>query len=132
MSRYWNRTRSSRSIPRKLLREGRPFLIPLYYLLLTSELASEGIRNSGSYRFADHIYAGRPAGKLLIGSMLDAVLLRLPSARAFRARYVYAKDEVRCCIAGARAAGGQFAVLAVPSGYARELMELAPELADKD
>ena len=51
-----NRTRTSESIPRKLLREGKLHLLPIYALMRTSDLAREGIENSGSYRFADHVY----------------------------------------------------------------------------
>jgi len=51
-----NRTRQSASIPRRLVTEGKYHLLPVYALLTTSDLAREGIRNSGSFRFADHIY----------------------------------------------------------------------------
>ena len=53
MSALHNRTRTSASIPRKLLREGKLHLLPVYALMRTSDLAREGIENSGSYRFAD-------------------------------------------------------------------------------
>ena len=128
MSHFHNRTRSAASIPRKLLSEGNPHLIPLYYLLRTSELAREGMDNSGSYRFADHIYGARPAGRYLIGTVLDAVLLRLRSARALRARYERAMEELRPLVHDAHNAGRPMNVLAVPCGLARELVELSAEL----
>ena len=56
MSALHNRTCTSASIPRKLLREGKLHLLPVYALMRTSDLAREGIENSGSYRFADHVY----------------------------------------------------------------------------
>lgn len=130
MSKFYNRTRTSRSIPRKLLREGKPYLLPLYYLLLTSELASEGIRNSGSYRFADHIYAGKPKGKFLIGLVLDAIFLRMKSARSFRARYIYAKREIHKFVQEAGHGEEGLDILAVPCGLAREMFEVAQELRD--
>jgi hypothetical protein len=128
MSAFHNRTRRSPSIPRKLLREGKFYLVPLYYLLLTSDLASEGIRNSGSYRFADHIYAGKPGGKYLVGYLLDALFLRMKPARSFRARYLFAKDEILRFIRSKQADGPEIEILAVPCGLAREMFEAAQEL----
>ncbi len=132
MSAFHNRTRRSASIPRTLLRERKPYLIPLYYLQLTSELAREGIRNSGSYRFADHFYANRPRGRFLIGRLLDRLLLGLPSARAFRSRYLHAKQEIHRLVRDTAATGAHLDILAVPSGYARELVEVAAELRTDD
>ncbi|MDP9352679.1 MAG: class I SAM-dependent methyltransferase, partial [Chloroflexota bacterium] len=132
MSTFYNRTRRSTSIPRKLVRERKAYLIPIYFMLLTSGLASEGIRNSGSYRFADHIYAGRPQGRFFIGVLLDRLLLSLPSARAFRSRYLYAKEEIRRLVQDTSATSPELAILAVPSGCARELFEVAEELRASD
>jgi ubiquinone/menaquinone biosynthesis C-methylase UbiE len=128
MSKFHNRTRSAPSIPAKLWRTGKPYLIPVYYLMLTSELAREGINNSGSYRFADHIYAGIPKGRMGIGWLLDAVLLRLKSATSLRARYLFAKEEILRAINEKHAT--QVDVLAVPCGLARELFEIAEDLSD--
>lgn len=123
MSARPNYTRESPSIPRRLLREGKLHLLPLYALLRTSDLAREGIENSGSFRFADHIYLGRARGKYGIGQLLDAVLLRLRAARSLRNRYRHSRDTI---VAGARRTGGsQFRVLSVPCGIARELSEAA-------
>lgn len=128
MTRFHNRTRRASSIPRKLLLAGKLHLIPLYFLLRTSDLAREGMENSGSYRFADHIYAMKPSGRLFIGRIIDAVLLKLTSARALRARYVYAMQELRSLLLAAHRENRQLDVLAVPCGLARELFELAEEL----
>src|ERR1700761_5956453 len=89
-----NRTRSSCSIPDKLKLEGRWLEIPLYYLLRQSDLAREGLENSGSYRFADHIYRNQPSGIGIVGSILDRVLTSLPAVRSFRNRYLAARDEL--------------------------------------
>ena len=128
MSRFYNRTRRSASIPARLLREGKWYLLPVYSLLLTSDLAREGIRNSGSSGFADHIYAARPSGRYGIGRLVDACLLALPSARAFRARYRFAKDEIHRLIAGCASRPDGLDILAVPCGLAREVFEAAAEL----
>src|SRR3989344_7382058 len=94
MSTFHNRTRAAPSIPKKLWSEGRWYLLPVYYLLITSHLAYEGIQHSGSYRFADHIYEGRPKGRLGIGKVLDRFFLGLPSARAFRYRYEKVHEDL--------------------------------------
>ena len=130
MTRLHNRTRSSESIPRKLLREGKLHLLPIYALMRTSDLAREGIEHSGSYKFADHVYRNEPSGRLGIGRALDAVLLRMRGARSMRNRFHHAQREI---IAAARtlatrgesdplAATAPFRVLAIPCGIARDLV----------
>jgi len=128
MSPFHNRTRRSASIPARLVREGKLHLVPLYYLLMSSDLAREGIVHSGSYRFADHVYAGRPSGRFGVGVLVDALLLRLKSARSMRTRYVHAKAEIHDVVRGKDGAG-PIEILAVPCGLARELFEAADELA---
>jgi SAM-dependent methyltransferase len=126
VSTFHNRTRRTASIPRRLVREGRLHLLPVYYLGLTTELGKEAIENSGSYDFADHIYANRPAGRFLIGYLLDALFLNLKSARALRSRYVYARREIQRLIAERV---DPVEVLAVPCGLAREMFDVAAWLA---
>ncbi|HSA55528.1 MAG TPA: class I SAM-dependent methyltransferase family protein [Gemmatimonadaceae bacterium] len=117
-----NRTRTSASIPRRLLREGKLHLLPVYALMRTSDLAREGIDNSGSFRFADHVYRREPSGRYGIGVLLDAVLLRMRSARSMRNRFLHAQREI-IAAAERRAADltTPFHVLSVPCGVAREL-----------
>jgi hypothetical protein len=126
VSTFYNRTRRTPSIPRRLLREGKLHLLPVYYLGLTTELGKEAIENSGSYDFADHIYANRPAGRFLIGYLLDALFLNLKSARALRSRYLYARAEIQRLITERH---DPVDVLAVPCGLARELFDVSAWLA---
>jgi 2-polyprenyl-3-methyl-5-hydroxy-6-metoxy-1,4-benzoquinol methylase len=126
MTELHNRTRTSVSIPRKLLREGKVHLLPVYALMRTSDLAREGIENSGSYRFADHVYRNEPSGRFLIGRALDAVLLRMRGARSMRNRFLHTQDEI---VAAARAFASRnanstvpFRVLSIPCGIARDLV----------
>ncbi|HKY61364.1 MAG TPA: class I SAM-dependent methyltransferase family protein [Gemmatimonadota bacterium] len=126
-----NRTRTSRSIPRRLVREGKLHLVPLYVLMRTSELAREGIENSGSYRFADHVYRGRPEGSLGVGRLLDGALLRLRAARSMRSRYLHSRAGILAA-AGRQPPGAPFRVLSVPCGIARELIEAAEILRAED
>src|SRR5260370_24591458 len=81
VSTFYNRTRRTPSIPRRLVREGKLHLLPVYYLGLTTELGKEAIENSGSYDFADHIYGNRPAVRVPICYPPHPLLLNLKSSR---------------------------------------------------
>jgi SAM-dependent methyltransferase len=126
---FYNRTRVSPSIPRRLWREGKWGLLPLYAVLRTSDLAREGMENSGSWRLADHIYRGRPSGRFLLGTAVDALLLSLPSSRSFRLRYLFVRREVERRV---RELGAdhdrRLTVLSVPCGIPRDLAEAAASL----
>ena len=122
-----NRTRTSQSIPRKLLREGKLHLLPVYALMRTSDLAREGIENSGSYRFADHVYRNEPSGRFGIGRALDAVLLRMRGARSMRTGCI-TRSRRSWLPRGAprmREDSAPFRVLSVPCGIARDLVGAA-------
>jgi SAM-dependent methyltransferase len=123
-----NRTRRSASIPRRLIRDGQLHLLPLYYVLRLSYLAREGIDNSGSYRFADHIYVGRPIGSTPLGRWIDARLLDMPAARAFRYRCQKASETVRQSLSALPYDGSRLRVLAVPCGIPRDILEVAGAL----
>ena len=134
-----NRTRTAASIPRKLLRQGKLHLLPIYALMRTSDLAREGIENSGSYRFADHVYRNQPSGRFGIGRALDAVLLRMRAARSMRNRFHHTQREI---LAAARALESRsaadpvavtapFRVLSIPSGIARDLV-LAAQAVERE
>jgi SAM-dependent methyltransferase len=116
---FFNRTRRSASIPRKLLAQGRLLEIPLYAVLRQSDLAREGIERSGSWRFAAHIYRGEPSGRGAFGRWLDARLLSMPSARSFRNRYLAAADEFARFLL--ERADRPLDVLSVPCGLPLEL-----------
>src|SRR6185503_2366369 len=118
------------SIPRKLLRQGKVHLLPIYALMRTSDLAREGIENSGSYQFADHVYRNEPSGRFGIGRALDAVLLRMRGARSMRNRFHHTQREI---VAAARAIDARsatdpvaltapFRVLSIPCGIARDVV----------
>jgi SAM-dependent methyltransferase len=124
-----NQTRYSPSIPRRLLRE-KPGLLPLYYLARLSDLAKEGMDHSGSYRFADHIYAGRASGQLVIGTLVDKVLLSLPACRSFRNRYPHSRDRIVEYVR--TAPRDQFRILSAPCGLPRDLIEAAGRLRRED
>jgi SAM-dependent methyltransferase len=119
---FYNRTRRSSSIGGKLLRSGRLLELPVYWLLRTSDLAREGFENSGSYRFADHIYDNRPSGTYAIGRWLDSCLLRMPAVQAFRARYFNARDELYRFLQERAGSGNGVDVASVPCGIPRELV----------
>ena len=100
-------------------------------LLSLSDLAQEGIANRGSFRFADHLYRNEPSGRRVVGHYLDALFLQLPAARAFRRRYLCARDALR---AGVTSAGGTgpIRILTVPCGIPRDVVEMAMTLERVD
>ena len=124
-----NLTRRSHSIPRKLLREGNIHLLPLYYLMYMSDLGREGIERSGSYRFADHIYRNVPSGQNAIGRWIDSLMLKSPATRAFRERYVRARDSIRSTVESCGNDVAKIRILALPCGLPRDLNEVAEGLA---
>jgi SAM-dependent methyltransferase len=133
VTRLHNRTRTSESIPRKLLREGKLHLLPVYALMRTSDLAREGIENSGSFRFADHVYRNEASGRFGIGRALDAVLLRMRGARSMRNRFRHAQDEIVAAAHAFSEQGGgadttPFRVLCIPCGIARDLVLAAERI----
>jgi len=132
LSRFHNRTRTSRSIAAKLVREGRFYLLPVYALMRSSYLASEAIASSGSYEFADHIYGNRARGSLVVGKAVDRLFLSLPSARAFRLRFLCARHELEQALAHRGPASQPMEVLSVPCGLARELFDAGRSLTRPD
>lgn len=124
-----NRTRRARSLTRKLLREGRLHWLPVYYLATLSDMAREGILNSGSYRFADHIYRMQPSGRTALGRWIDARFLHLPATRAFHLRYKQAQTAVRAALESFPATQKPLRWLAIPCGLPRDHTELAATLA---
>jgi SAM-dependent methyltransferase len=127
-----NRTRRARSISRKLLREGQLHFLPVYYLAMLSDMAREGVMNSGSYRFADHIYRLEPSGRGALGRWIDGVFLRLPATRAFHLRYKRAQTAIRTALESFPVSENPLRVLAIPCGLPRDLTELAATLAQEN
>lgn len=126
-----NQTRRSASIPRRLVAEGKYHLLPVYALLTTSDLAREGIRNSGSFRFADHIYRNQASGRYGVGRILDRVLLALPGARSMRSRFLHSRREILRGVTGA-SGNDQITVVSAPCGIARDMVDVAQVLRFAD
>jgi SAM-dependent methyltransferase len=119
-----NRTRRTADLIAKFKREGRWHLIPLYHFLRLSDFGREGIENSGSYRFADHMYRAEPSGRGWLGRTLDRVLLNLRATRAMRSRCARATEEMKLAF-GARALPHPFRILTVPCGIPRDVCDFA-------
>lgn len=117
-----NFTRRSSSIPRRMISEGKWYLLPAYALARTSDLAREGMDNSGSFRFADHIYRGKPGGRYVVGWLLDALFLALPAARSMRERYLHSRFHVAAELRRGTVTGEGVRILSVPCGIARDLV----------
>jgi SAM-dependent methyltransferase len=119
---FYNRTRRSSSITGKLLRSGRVLELPVYWLLRTSDLAREGFENSGSYRFADHIYRDQPSGSHGIGRWLDKRILSMRATESFRSRFFMARDELFHFLRERSADLAHVDILSVPCGIPREFV----------
>ena len=122
MAEFYNRTRRSSSITGKLLRSGRVLELPVYWLLRTSDLAREGFENSGSYRFADHIYRDQPSGSHGIGRWLDKRILSMRATESFRSRFFMARDELLHFLRERSADRAHVDILSVPCGIPREFV----------
>jgi SAM-dependent methyltransferase len=122
MAEFHNRTRRSSSIAGKLLRSGRVLELPVYWLLRTSDLAREGFENSGSYRFADHIYRDQPSGSHGIGRWLDKRILSMRATESFRSRFFMARDELFHFLRERSADRAHVDILSVPCGIPREFV----------
>jgi SAM-dependent methyltransferase len=119
-SQLHNRTRQTQDLPAKFRRENRWDLLLFYRLLQSSFLASEGIKNSGSFRFADHLYRNVPGGDGVTGRLLDRLLLNLPAAGTMRRRYLRSKMEMLSAFEKAASPIGDFYLLTVPCGIPRD------------
>jgi SAM-dependent methyltransferase len=118
-----NRTRKTADLVAKFKREGRWHLIPLYHFLQLSDFAREGIENSGSYRFADHLYRAVPSGRGWLGRTLDRVLLNVRATRAMRSRFARATEEMKLAFSS-HARSYPFRILTVPCGIPRDVRDL--------
>ena len=98
---------------------------------MLSDLAREGITNSGSYTFADHLYRSEAVGRLVVGRWLDAALMRMPAGRAFRRRYIRARDAMHAAVC-AWPAAAPVRVLTVPCGIPRDVVEMAATIERDD
>jgi hypothetical protein len=124
---FYNRTRRTEDIRDRLVQRGEWLAVWLHDLLQQSYLGREGITNSGSYLFADHIYDNHARGEGWFGRVLDYGLLNLPMARAMRRRCAWATAEI--LTAYNQCSTNSFHLLTVPCGIPREVLnfvELAP------
>ena len=126
-----NFTRRSKSFVRKFIRERRFHLVPVYWLLRLSDFAREGMENSGSYRFADHMYRNQPSGRGWLGRWIDSILLKLPSTRSMRQRCFQSRDSARRAFDAHCAAKNSqpFRILTVPCGLPRDVRDFATGVA---
>lgn len=122
-----NLTRRTPDLAGKLRREGRYGFLSLYHLLRLSDFGREGIERSGSFRFADHLYANRASGRGVMGWIIDRVLLSLPAARAMRQRCTESTATMRQAYSKYLASGhgGPFRLLTVPCGLPRDVRDFA-------
>jgi hypothetical protein len=117
---FYNRTRQTDNIRDRLVQRREWVTVWLHDLLQQSYLGREGIANSGSYLFADHIYENHARGEGWFGHVLDYGLLHLPMARAMRRRCGWAAAEILSAYNQSWA--NSFHLLTVPCGIPREVL----------
>lgn len=122
-----NFTRHTPDLAGKLRSERRYGFLALYHVMRLSDFGREGIERSGSYRFADHLYANRASGRGWLGRTIDRILLNLPAARAMRQRCGESTAAMQCAFATHRAAG-PFRILTVPCGLPRDVHDFVDRL----
>jgi SAM-dependent methyltransferase len=119
----YNRTRRTEHLPAKFRSTHRWDLLLLHGLLRRSFLAREGIENSGSFRFADHLYRNLPRGEGVTGWLIDRILLSLPAARTMRRRYLRSKTEMLAAFRNDWLGSAAFRVLSIPCGIPRDVAD---------
>jgi len=127
VSKLYNRTSETFDFRYRFRMLFRFDLLLLYRLLQTSDLAREGMLNSGSFRFADHIYRNQASGRTFFGRWLDRLLLDFPSTRAMRSRFIKAKNAI-FDFALASYGSERIEVLTVPCGIPRDYAEAIKNL----
>lgn len=122
-----NFTRRTADLAGKLWNDKHYGMLALYYLLRLSDLGREGIERSGSYRFADHIYANQARGRGLIGRALDRLLLSLPATCALRQRCAESTDAMHRAWSAHKTSrpAEPFRILTVPCGLPRDVGDFA-------
>jgi len=126
-ARLYNRTRRTHDLLAKFRRERQWHFIPLFHLFRLSDFAREGIENSGSYRFADHMYRNVPSGRGWLGRRIDRLLLDLTASRSMRSRCAQATSEMRRAL---KVNGDRpFRILTVPCGLPRDVRDLTRSVA---
>jgi hypothetical protein len=125
---FYNRTRQSENIRDRLVQRGEWLAVWLHDLLQKSYLGREGIANSGSYLFADHIYDNHARGDGWFGHVLDYGLLNLPMARSMRERCGWAAAKILATYN--QGSANSFRLLTVPCGIPREVLRFV-ELAQQ-
>ena len=83
--------------------------------------------NSGSYRFADHIYRHQPSGRGPFGRWIDALFLAMPATQAFHRRYKRCQGELQQ-VAAKIPPPSPIRVLAIPCGIPRDIAEFCQGL----
>lgn len=125
-----NFTRRTADLSGKFRRKREFGFLALYHLLRLSDLGKEGIERSGSYRFADHIYADRASGRGVVGRVLDRLLLNLPATRALRQRCAESTAAMHRALFAHEATRlvAPFRILTVPCGLPRDVANFADSI----
>jgi len=124
------KTRRIRSMPWHLLKKGKIYLLPVYYVALLSRVGRELISDQGSAEYQDLVYRNRAEGRFIIGRIFDRYLLDFPPARGGRNRLVATQETLRQLIKASPIK--EITILDLGCGYAHALIGALEDVKDKN
>src|SRR4030042_7112552 len=115
-----SKTREIESLPIHLLKKGKVYLLPVYYMAKLSRVGSELALNQGSAEYQDLVYRNQPEGRLIVGKIFDKYLLNFPTAKGCRSRLAATQGGLKQRIDPPTAK--EIVLLDLGCGYARGLI----------
>lgn len=128
-ARLVSKTRRIESIPLHLLKQGKVYLLPVYYLAKLSRLGSELILNQGSAEYQDLVYLNQPQGRFVIGKMFDKYFLDFPTARGCRSRLAAMQETLEHLVISSPTKNT--VILDLGCGFARGLISITKLINDR-
>jgi len=124
------KTRKIGSIPWHLLKTGKIYLLPVYYVAMLSRVGREFVFNQGSAELQDLVYRNQAEGRFIIGRIFDRYLLNFPTARGMRSRLVVTQETVRQLIKASSIK--DLTILDLACGYGRGLIGALEGIKDRN
>lgn len=124
-----SKTRKIESMPMHLLKHGKVYLLPVYYMAKLSRVGSELALNQGSAEYQDLVYRNQPEGRLIVGKIFDKYLLNFPTAKGCRSRLAATQEVLKQLIDSSTAK--DIVLLDLGCGYARGLIGTMAGIKDR-
>jgi SAM-dependent methyltransferase len=124
-----SKTREIESLPIHLLKKGKVYLLPVYYMAKLSRVGSELALNQGSAEYQDLIYRNQPEGRLFVGKIFDKYLLNFPTAKDCRSRLAATQQVLKQLIVSSPVK--DIVIVDLGCGYARGLIGTLAGVKDR-